>query len=63
MKKPRSHIFKFVRHFAVQRIPVLPLVARSKRPATKQGLYDATTNSLILSLLSHLVPVTWKSPR
>jgi putative DNA primase/helicase len=46
MKKPKlkNKTFGVVRQFVEQDMRVLPLVAKSKRPAVKNGLYDATTN-------------------
>ena len=44
VKKPKQKIFGFAGEFVERDLAVLPLVPRSKRPATKQGLYDATTS-------------------
>jgi hypothetical protein len=43
-KRAKTTTFGFAGEFVEKDIAVLPLVARSKCPATKQGLYDATTN-------------------
>jgi putative DNA primase/helicase len=48
VKKPKKKIFGFVRQFVELGMPVLPLVANAKRPAVKNGLYDATTDRVVL---------------
>jgi putative DNA primase/helicase len=46
--KLKNKTFGVVRQFVEQNMRVLPLVAKSKRPAVKNGLYDATTNKKLL---------------
>lgn len=42
--KAKANASRFAREFATQHMGIVPLIAQSKRPATKKGLYDATTN-------------------
>lgn len=44
MKQRSTDIFDFVGQFVERDLPVLPLVARQKRPAIPRGLHGATTD-------------------
>ena len=51
-----QNALKFIRQFAERGIPVLPFLAKSKRPAVKNGLYDATTDMVALKQIFSEAP-------